>query len=279
MNGEIAAFFEEQKIEYYSVLDFGDCIETNARIMKRESFIPKSVIIFLIPYFVSQPKNFSAYAASEDYHLIIEELTEGLISRLRAVYPDNSFRGYGDHSPIDERAAAISAGLGILGDSGLLINEKYGTYTFIADVVTDVPPELLGAQIPTPVRNCAHCGRCTKACPTGILRGEGDACLSAITQKKGELSENEIELMRKCNTVWGCDLCQSVCPYNKNSIQTPISFFYRDRIEELNSEILSALDEETFSRRAFAWRGRKTVERNVACLETHKGKTQKPAKN
>ena len=268
MNGEIAAFFEGRKIEYYSVLDYGDCLETNARIMKRESFIPKSVIIFLIPYFVSQPKNLSAYAASEDYHLIIGELTEGLMSKLRAVYPDNSFRGYGDHSPIDERAAAISAGLGILGDSGLLINEKYGTYTFIADIVTDIPPELLGAKRPAPVRNCSHCGLCKRVCPTGIIRGEGEVCLSAVTQRKGELSENEIELMRKCNTVWGCDLCQTACPHNKNPKKTPIDFFYRDRIEELTADVLLSLDEEAFARRAFAWRGRKTVERNLAYLDS-----------
>lgn len=267
MNTEISKFFEEQKIEYYSVLDYADCIETNSRIMKRESFLPKSVIVFLVPYFVSIPKNLSVYAASEDYHIIIGELTEGLIARLSKVYPKNFFRGYGDHSPIDERAAAVSAGLGIVGDSGLLINEKYGTYAFIADVVTDVPPELLGAQRPTPVRNCIGCGRCKKACPTGVLRGDGDSCLSAITQKKGELSESEKELMRRCNTVWGCDVCQSVCPYNANPQKTPISFFYRDRIEELTSDVLASLDEESFSRRAFAWRGRKTVERNVLSLE------------
>ena len=272
MKDEILAFFAEEKIEYYAALDYRDCIETNARIIGSENFIPKSVIIFLIPYFVSQPKNLSAYAASEDYHLIINRLTDALIGRLRGLYPENFFRGYGDHSPIDERAAAISAGLGILGDSGLLINEKYGTYVFIADVVTDIHSDVLGVNAPTPVRNCMHCGRCKNACPTGILRGEGDACLSAITQRKGTLSEGEIALMKRYNTVWGCDICQSVCPYNEKREITPIDFFHENRIEELTTDALASLDEVTFSRRAFAWRGRKTVERNVLFFENESEK-------
>ena len=106
-----------------------------------------------------------------------------------------------------------------------------------------------------------------RACPTGVLRGEGDDCLSAITQRKGELTEREIELMRKNNTLWGCDICQSVCPHNKFPVSTPIDFFYEERIDELTSKVLESLDDESFSKRAFAWRGRKTVERNIGYLE------------
>ncbi|MBQ9084664.1 MAG: hypothetical protein IJY24_03315 [Clostridia bacterium] len=72
--------------------------------------------------------------------------------------------------------------------------------------------------------------------------------------------------MQKINTVWGCDECQRVCPYNKSPVLTPISFFREDRIECLRSDILSSLDKDAFSERAFAWRGRKTVERNLELL-------------
>ena len=265
---EIESFFEKEKIEYYAVLPYSFCRESAPEIMAREDFLPKSVIIFLIPYYTGAGVNISRYAVSRDYHLCIKEISEGLISALLREFPDAHFRAYGDHSPIDERHAAISAGLGILGDSGLLINEKYGTFVFIADVVTDIPPEALDAKsAPEALRRCISCGACKKACPTGVLSGESTDCLSFITQKKGELSEEEIRLMRKYNTAWGCDECQSACPHNKNAKLTPVPFFYEKRIEKLTSEILNEMSKEEFKSRAFAWRGKKTVERNLEILE------------
>ena len=261
---EIKSFFEKEKIEYFSVLPYSFCRETAPEIMAREDFSPKSVIIYLIPYYTGVGVNLSRYAISRDYHLCIKEISERLIATLSKSFPDAHFRSYGDHSPIDERHAAISAGLGILGDSGLLINEKYGTYVFIADVVTDIPPELLGAKVtPEKLQKCISCGACKRACPTGILSGKSCECLSFITQKKGELTSDEILLMKQYNTVWGCDECQSACPYNKNAKLTPVPFFFEQRIEKLTQEVLDSMSKEEFKTRAFAWRGRKTVERNV----------------
>lgn len=266
MKKEIEEFFSERKIEYFAALDYKDAYEISPEIMKRESFTPRSIIVFLIPYYAGTPTNLSAYAASLDYHLCIKEISEELISLMRTLYPENSFRAYGDHSPIYEVGAALTAGLGIRGDNGLFINEKYGTYVFVADLVSDIFPSELGA-VKTGVRECLHCGKCKASCPTGILRGEGKDCLSAITQRKGELSDSEVALMRKCNTVWGCDLCQSVCPYNENPEKTPIEFFYRDRIDTLTTELLNSLSKEEFKKRAFGWRGRAVVERNLKHLD------------
>ena len=179
---------------------------------------------------------------------------------------------FGDHSPIAERHAALISGLGIAGDSGLLINEKYGTYTFIGDMITDIPSELLGKTEIVSISTCNHCGACRRACPTGILRGEGDCCLSAITQRKGDLLDREVDLMKKYNTVWGCDICQTACPHNKDPKKTPLDFFYKERISRLDKELLDKMSKDEFSRRAFAWRGRKTVERNLDLLYQ---KTQK----
>jgi epoxyqueuosine reductase QueG len=259
-------FFDSEKIEYFSVLDYRDCIEISAPIMEREDFTPKSVILFLMPYYTGETENISRYAASLDYHIAIRQVGERLRTYLLSKFPDAKMRIFGDHSPIAERHAALISGLGIAGDSGLLINEKYGTYIFIGDMITDISPELLGKNNLVEITACSHCGACKKACPTGILRGEGNDCLSAITQRKGELSEEEIFLMKKYNTVWGCDLCQTACPHNKNPEMTPIEFFYRDRIDSLDREALDGMSKEEFSRRAFAWRGRKTVERNLNLL-------------
>ncbi len=264
---EVRSFFEKERIEYFSVLPYSLCRETSPEIMAREDFLPKSVIIFLIPYYTGVGVNLSRYAVSLDYHLCIKDISLRLIETLKEKFPEARFRAYGDHSPLDERHAAISAGLGILGDNGLLINEKYGSYVFIADVVTDIPPEALSAKTEAePLKLCHHCSSCKKACPTGILSGKGCDCLSFITQKKGELSDSEASLMIKYNTAWGCDECQSACPYNKAAKLTPVSFFYQERIEEITSDALSSMTKKEFEKRAFAWRGRKTIERNLKIL-------------
>ena len=259
-------FFEENKIEYFSVLRYSDCREINSAIMEREDFIPKSVIMFVLPYYTGECENMSVYAASLDYHLAIREISAGVIALLKECFPDCRAKGYGDHSPIDERHAALISGLGISGESGLLINEKYGTYIFIGDVVTDVDPIELGCTEPCEIRRCIGCGICKAKCPSGILRREGDDCLSAITQRKGELTDYEIDLMKRVNTVWGCDECQRYCPYNRDPVLTPISFFYVDRISSLSSERLSQMSKSEFEKRAYAWRGRKTIERNLKHL-------------
>lgn len=262
----IESYFDSKNIEYYAILPYSACREINPGIMEREDFAPRSVIVYLLPYYTGETVNISRYAASLDYHLALRECADGLITAIKEALPDARAKGYGDHSPISEVSAALVGGLGVIGDNGLILNEKYGSYVFIGDIVTDISPELLSASAPCEVMTCRHCGACKRACPTGILRGEGNDCLSAITQRKGELAPNEMEMMRKYNTVWGCDLCQSVCPYNREPRITPIEFFHRERISELTRALLDSMDKAAFTMRAFAWRGRKTVERNLDVL-------------
>ncbi len=262
------SFFENEKIEYFSVLPYGLCRETSPKIMAREGFKPQSVIIFLVPYYGGECKNFSRYAASRDYHIYIREIGERLVLMLKERFPEANLKVYGDHSPIDERGAALSAGLGILGANGLLINEKYGTYIFIADVISDIPPRELGAlSEEKPIKHCEGCGACLRACPTGVLSGNGSDCLSAITQRKGELRDEEKALIIKYNTAWGCDECQSACPHNKNPKLSPVDFFLEERIEELTAGLVSKMPDSEFSKRAFAWRGKKTIMRNLQILD------------
>ncbi len=266
IKSKIADFFASQSIEYYAVVPYADAREISPHIIKRHKLTPRSIIIFLLPYYGGETVNISRYAAARDYHLAIKDMTGKLCELLSKLCPESLSLGFGDHSPIDERGAALISSLGILGDNGLLINEKYGSYVFIADVITDIPPETLGITERSEIKKCTSCGKCKAACPTGILRtGEGE-CLSAITQRKGELTEAECALMRENNTAWGCDICQSVCPHNTDPETTPLEFFKTDRITELTSSALFGLDEEEFSCRAFAWRGRAVVERNLKIL-------------
>lgn len=267
MHERIKSFFLENRIEYFSAIDINDVNIVNARLIERAGITARSAIIFLLPYYTGEADNLSVYAASLDYHIIIKRITGELCCLLSDIYPNNKFFGFGDHSPIDERHAALVAGLGILGDNGLLINEKYGTYIFVAEVIGDLPPEELGASSLAEIKRCEGCGACISACATGCLADYSKSCLSAITQKKGELSESEIALIKQHGSVWGCDLCQSSCPHNVNPVLTPIDFFYEERMPHLTYENVSALSEEDFEKRAFAWRGRKTVLRNLSLFE------------
>jgi formate hydrogenlyase subunit 6/NADH:ubiquinone oxidoreductase subunit I len=110
---------------------------------------------------------------------------------------------------------------------------------------------------------CPHCGACKKACPMS----EGLGCLSMVTQKKGELTPEERDFILRHGSAWGCDICSAVCPYTKKAIaegnETPIEFFRRDRIVHLTSGAVNAMDKAAFRERAFAWRGKKTVLRNL----------------
>lgn len=263
--------FQKEGILYHAPLPYELTRPVRPYLLSRiEDFSPKTLLVFLVPYYAGPTENLSLYASACDYHGYMKELFARLVPALHAAFGYRFF-GFADHSPIDERHAAALAGLGVLGKNGLLLNETYGSFVFIGELVTDAPPELFGFTHTTPIRSCAGCDACRRACPTGILRGEGDTCLSAVTQKKGDLSEEEKALLLHGGSVWGCDLCQTACPHNLARIAdgralTPIPYFKEARITRLTTETLSALDEEAFAARAFSFRGRAPLLRNLALL-------------
>ncbi len=262
----VRAALADLGISEVGFLDYRHVREINSRLITRAGLTPRSVITFLVPYFAGEAENLSVYAAGPDYHRVIARITDSVISVIREHRPDSHSVGFGDHSPIDERQAAMLSGLGALGKNGLIINKKYGSYVFIGDVVTDIPPDELGCNAPKDPVPCEGCGRCLKACPTGVLRGESTECLSAITQTKGELSCEQISLMKEYDTCWGCDVCSRVCPHNSTPMPSPIRNFYEGRIKRLTRGIVDGMSDEEFSSRAFGWRGRKTVLRNLEYL-------------
>ncbi len=262
----IRSFFQKEKIEYYATLPYGSLKVTRPYLTERAGISPACAVVFLIPYYSVEGVNISSYAVARDYHSYVRSVTERLSRVLSEAYPEYTYIGFGDHSPIDERHAALAAGLGILGKNRLLINEKYGSYVFIAELVTDAPPELLGAAEPKPSRTCSECGACLERCPTGHITGCAP-CLSDITQRKGELTEAEIALMRRVGTAWGCDECQRACPHNASPVATPIDFFRGQLIPSLTSPVIDSMGEEEFKARAYSWRGKGTVARNLEILK------------
>lgn len=267
LNFELAKF----NIPPASAVPLTECTVTRPYMLERAGFDINAKInacMFVMPYYVSDKKtNISHYAKSRDYHLFFDMMSAQVISSLKVSYPDCVIAGFADTSPIDERSAAAKAGLGVIGDNGMLITEKYSSYVFIGEIMSDCK------DIPTSagqIKHCLGCGRCRSVCP--MLCGLGE-CLSHVTQKKGELSEREIQAMKKYNTAWGCDICQECCPYTERakacgSIYTDIDFFRINRTEHLTSDAVAAMSDTEFSERAYSWRGKKTVMRNLNIIES-----------
>lgn len=226
-----------------------------------------SVIMCVFNYYMgSHEGNLSKYVYGTDYHTVIRAKLSALCDRLEGHFGAFSRYIFCDTSPLCDKYLAYLSGLGFFGDNHLLIHPVYGSYIFIGGIVTDLELEYnepLG-------RECAHCGKCAEMCPGGVFDGGFDIfkCASYLQQKKGELSEQQKEIIRRCGNVWGCDVCSDVCTHNKNVPVTDIDEFKvissdlpRTELENFGSENSASYN------RAFTWRGRRILERNLDILD------------
>ena len=234
-----------------------------------------TAILFAVPYVMTADagdptRNLSLYAVPRDYHGYMKELEATVFPSLRKDYPDFAFALFADHSPILEADAAARAGLGVLGMNGLLLTPAYGSLVFIGELVTSADyTAVTGEAVPVFPADpplCEGCGLCVKACPAGCREGDRTGCLSALTQKKGELTPKEIASIMKGGLVWGCDACQLACPHNRAVIEagkdTPVPYFRKERLIRVDAEALEAMDDAAFRERAYSWRGRAVILRN-----------------
>ncbi len=252
-------------------IKYSDCRVINPRLASRLDFEPKSVCIGLLPYYTKycdSPRSVSAYALAYDYHKLIDALAQRVLQIAKETIPDSHFAVFGDHSPIDEKDAAAKAGLGIIGTHSLLITPKYSSFVFLFELITDIECD----ADPKEIKHCENCGLCTLACPT-FLAGNG-MCVSAISQKKGDLNLFEANAILKARTVWGCDICQLACPHTKKAIEnktiyTNIDWFTQNVLPYPTEETVDSAD---FEMRAYAWRGKSTILRNISLMNQIKDK-------
>ena len=185
----------------------------------------------------------SAYAAGEDYHRVMKDGLVRLCDAIRSWRPEARLLPFVDTHPVLERALAAAAGLGFTGKNTMLIHPRDGSFFFIGGILTDL-------QLPhgTPLtENCGTCRACLDACPTHAFPEpfvlDGNACIGYLTvEHRGEFTDQQARAVGAW--VFGCDVCQTVCPFNRKTME-------RDEPAAVGVELaeeLRRLAEEPFSR-------------------------------
>jgi len=160
----------------------------------------------------------------EDYHTRLKKLCSGLIGIIKTCYPDSRSRVCVDSAPIMERSFARIAGIGFIGKNNMLILPGYGSYLYLAEILTTAD---IAFEPADPIENlCGDCNLCLNACPAGALeqafRLDASRCLSYLTieSRGGGLAGDDRIEMEGC--FFGCDRCQEVCPHNSEKTKEEI---------------------------------------------------------
>ncbi|MBF2709351.1 tRNA epoxyqueuosine(34) reductase QueG [Flavobacterium soyangense] len=211
----------------------------------------KSVVSLLLNYYPSEFQNedsykISKYAYGEDYHSVIKEKLKELLFSIQSNIGEVSGRAFVDSAPVLDKAWAAKSGLGWIGKNSNLLTQKVGSFYFIAELIIDLDLEYDQAT----TDHCGSCTACIDACPTQAIVSpyvvDGSKCISYFTI---ELKENiPPEMKGKFDDwVFGCDVCQDVCPWNR------FSKAHKEPLFNPNPEVLSMskkdwteLTEETF---------------------------------
>lgn len=199
-----------------------------------------------------------------DYHYVLQDKLDRLAKGIEELTADFEYKGMVDTGALVDTAVAQRAGIGFIGKNGLVISKEFGSYMFLGELITnlDIEPD-------QPVDyGCGDCNRCVTACPTSCLIGDGSMnakrCLSFQTQDKGVM---DLEFRKKIKTViYGCDICQICCPYNKG-LENPLATEIDPDLS--HPELLPFLElsngqfKEKFGHVAGSWRGKNILQRNA----------------
>ncbi len=220
-----------------------------------EKILPgvRSVICVGMNYFTGTPgERIARYAHGEDYHRVIGEklktLEDFIIS---SIDPLSKTKSYVDTGPVLERSYAARAGLGWIGKNTMLLNDGLGSYFFLGEILTTLAFEEEDYGRPA-LDQCGTCTKCLDACPTGAFPEPGvldaNKCVSYLTiEYKKDFTPEQSKMTG--GHLYGCDVCQEVCPYNDRIPSTPLKEFQpRGEVREFLKDGVERLNEEEFSR-------------------------------
>jgi epoxyqueuosine reductase len=204
----------------------------------------RTVISLLYNYYTDRVQEdpeapvLSKYAYGKDYHLVLKDKMYELFAYIKSLHPEVKGRAFVDSAPVLDRAWARQAGLGWIGKNSMLISRTAGSFVFIGEIILNL--ELEYNQVPES-DFCGSCTRCLEACPTGaILEGRilnSEKCLSYQTiENKGEIPPGLEDRLK--GRVFGCDICQDVCPWNRKAVQ------HREPAFEPHTELMFLSGEE-----------------------------------
>jgi len=217
----------------------------------------KSILVLGSPYPAPRGNvkggNIASYALNQDYHIILEERLKELMSSIeKFVGKDIPNRWYVDTGPVLEKELAMRAGLGWIGKNTSLINREHGSYFFLSEILLDL--ELI-TDPPITDSLCGTCTRCLDTCPTGALKEpyilNANRCISYLTIEHREEIPTELR-PRMGDWIFGCDICQIVCPWNKPAKQSPSileALLPREELTDIDLVDEMGLNQEDFSAR------------------------------
>ncbi len=215
----------------------------------------RSVISLSYNYFPKQDlfkdklQKISKYAYGEDYHEVIKDILREMISELQDEIGEFSFRVFVDSAPVLERAWAKKSGIGWVGKNANIITKQSGSFFFLAEIICDLDLEYDHAT----TDHCGTCRKCIDACPTDAIVSDklidGSKCISYATiELKEEIPDSFKNKME--NWMFGCDICQDVCPWNRFSAPTleekfhpneALQNFTKTEWKEMTQEIFSSV--------------------------------------
>ena len=214
----------------------------------------KSVISLSFNYYTKKkqldPNSFkvSKYAFGNDYHFVIKNKLNKLLSSLKNKIGDFNARVFVDSAPVMERAWAERSGLGWIGKNTLMISKKKGSYFFLAEIICDLE---LDYDLPV-MDHCGTCTACIDACPTdAIIKPyvlDSNKCISYLTIELKDSIPKQFENKMQ-DWIFGCDICQDVCPWNKFSKENEHALFQpSDKFLNMKKNDWIELTEETFKK-------------------------------
>lgn len=232
----------------------------------------KTIIVVLQNYFIETENNNSSYKISKyasgiDYHTIVKNKLHELLEFIKYINSSVNGRCFVDSAPVLERTLAKNAGLGWIGKNNCLITKSQGSFFFIGELFLNIDLEF---DNPFEKDYCGTCTKCIDACPTNALKIhelDSNKCISYQTiENKNEISP---KLKGKTNNwIFGCDICQDVCPWNKKSIQTQEKNFLKNlAIFNNPGEFWENLNElefkKVFKNTAFERAGFEKIKQNI----------------